>query len=66
MGKAAEWFQHLQDGCITTWNNLEERFLERFQPTVNSHQLLVNLLQIQMKEDEFVREFFDRFNQTVG
>lgn len=62
MGKATEWFQHLQDGCITTWDDLEQRFLKIFQPTINSHQLLVNLLQVQMKEDEFVREFIDRFN----
>lgn len=66
VGNVLEWFQNLQDKYITTWDNLKERFLERFQLTIDAYHLLSNLFQIQMKESESMREFVDRFNQSVG
>ena len=61
-----EWFKNLQDGLFTTSDDLKEKFLDIFQPTNDSYQLFVNLFQIQMKEDEYIRDFIDRFNQTIG
>lgn len=56
------WFQHLEDGCITGWSVLENKFLVRFKPIVNVSYLLCQLFKIQKGEDEEIRRFVDRFN----
>ena len=43
---AANWFQNLQDGCITCWDDLKEKFIERFRPSVDVGKMLSNFLQI--------------------
>lgn len=49
VGNATKWFQNLQDGCITSWDDLKVKFLGIFQPVVDTYKLLLNLFQIQMK-----------------
>ena len=62
VGNDAEGFQNLLARCITTWDSLKKKFLERFQLTIDAYQFLMDFFQIQMKEDESIREFVDRFN----
>lgn len=62
----AEWFQNLKEGCITGWNDLKVKFLGRFQLVVDTYKLLLNFFQIQMKKDESMKDFVDRFNRCVG
>ena len=56
---AAVWFQHLEDGCITGWHVLENKFLARFKLAVNVGNLLCQLFKIQKGENEEIRSFVD-------
>ena len=61
-----DWFQNLQDGRITCWDDLKVKFIERFRPLVDVGKMLSNFLQIRIMEDESIRDFIDRFNRCVG
>lgn len=64
-GAAAEWFNHLGPGCINNWNTMTEKFLARFKPAEDSHQLFARLSNSKKEDNEPMREFVARFNRLV-
>jgi hypothetical protein len=62
---ATERFHHLELGIITSWAVMSKKFLARFKPVEDSHQLLAQLSNSKIKKNEPMRKFVARFNHLV-
>ena len=65
-GNAREWYDDLLDASITSMNQLEETFLNRWGIKFEYIQTLLKILEhIKQTENENVREFQDRFENLL-
>lgn len=51
IGVVATWFQNSEDGCITNWVTLTDKFLATFKPSVDVGTLLCNFSRIHKEKD---------------
>jgi hypothetical protein len=63
---AKEWYDNLPDASITTMEQFEETFLERWGIQLKDIPVLLEKLEhIKHAEDEIVRDFQDRFENML-
>lgn len=62
---ASEWFYSLLPGTITSWNLLENLFVEKYFPRKDPYTFFLTLVEIQMNEKEIVKDFTFRFMKIL-
>jgi hypothetical protein len=65
-GNARKWYDNLPDASITTMGQLEETFLEKWGIQLEDISVLLKRLEdIKQTENETLRDFQDRFENTL-
>lgn len=62
---AADWFYHLPNSVITTWQDLKTRFEARFKVAEDEHSLLAQLSQFKKEIHESMSDFVARFDKIL-
>lgn len=62
-GVATDWFYHLPNSVITTWQDLKTRFEARFKVAEDVHSLLAQLAQLKKEIPESMRDFVAKFDK---
>ncbi|KAH9302696.1 hypothetical protein KI387_014279, partial [Taxus chinensis] len=65
-GPAAEWFQHLLAGSITSWATLRAAFEDRYKPSEDVFALLSKITHLKKEVNETMRDFITRFNSLIN
>jgi hypothetical protein len=63
---AYEWFDSLPAGSITTWNEMEDKFLEQFFPTALFVRRRQDISSFQQKEGESLGEAYKRYKKLIS
>jgi hypothetical protein len=58
-------FIHCLPGTITSWDVLENLFVEKYFPRKDPYSLFLKLVEIQMNEQETVKDFTFRFMKVL-
>ena len=66
LGKAATWYYSLTQGSITSWNQFEEAFLEKFGEEKKPTVLVINLSRMKIHHKERVKYFNHRFTTLLS
>ena len=64
-GKALAWFHALQPGCISTWEELVDKFLTKFFPPSKSSKLRSEIGQFRQLDFEPMNEAWERFKELL-
>jgi hypothetical protein len=64
-GNANEWFYSLLLGTITSWDVLENLFVEKYFPRKDPYSLFLKLIKIHMNEEETAKDFALRFMKVL-
>ncbi|XP_074366739.1 uncharacterized protein LOC141707460 [Apium graveolens] len=59
---AQQWFQKLDPGVITSWEQMKTLFLTQFQAAVKYTPPVTTLANVKQKEGESLTSYFKRFN----
>ncbi|XP_074337432.1 uncharacterized protein LOC141674620 [Apium graveolens] len=59
---AQQWFQKLGPGVITSWDQMKNLFLTKFQATVRYAPSVTTLANVRQRENESLTSYFKRFN----
>ncbi|KAJ0714148.1 putative retrotransposon gag domain, aspartic peptidase domain superfamily [Helianthus annuus] len=62
---AKEWLLSLPAGSITTWNQLAEKFLQKYFPPEKTVRLRTKILNFRQDEDESLYEAWERFKELM-
>ncbi|KAH9310448.1 hypothetical protein KI387_025483, partial [Taxus chinensis] len=57
-GPAAEWFQHLPAGSITSWATLRDTFEDRYKPSEDAFTLLSRITHLKKEANETMRDYY--------
>ncbi|KAK8712716.1 hypothetical protein V6N13_147945 [Hibiscus sabdariffa] len=60
LGIAKEWLFYLPPNSITTWTNLNSKFLDRFFPAVKASEIRRSILGIKQKHEESLYVYWER------
>lgn len=63
---AKEWFDSLPAGSITTWNEMEDKFLEQFFPTALFVRRRQDISKFQQKDGESLGEAYKRYKKLLA
>jgi len=63
---AYEWFDSLPAGSITTWNEMEDKFLEQFFPTTLFVRRRQDISSFQQREGESLGEAYKRYKKLLA
>ncbi|XP_047979067.1 uncharacterized protein LOC125220986 [Salvia hispanica] len=64
-GYARDWFDNLELGLVTSWDDLAKKFLERFFPLSSTLNLQAEIFHFKMKSQESMFEAWERFNALL-
>jgi hypothetical protein len=64
-GNASEWFYSLLSQTITSWDVLENLFVEKYFPRKDPYSLFLKLVEIHMNDKETVKNFTFRFMKVL-
>ncbi|XP_028792057.1 uncharacterized protein LOC114747879 [Neltuma alba] len=64
-GKAKEWLNNLEEGSISSWDDLEEKFRSRFFPHNKIVDARAKLMNFSQQFDEHLYEAWERFKLLV-
>ncbi|XP_074355802.1 uncharacterized protein LOC141695457 [Apium graveolens] len=59
---AQQWFQKLGPGVITSWDQMKNLFLTKFQAAVRYAPSVTTLANVSQRENESLTSYFERFN----
>ncbi|XP_074362906.1 uncharacterized protein LOC141703225 [Apium graveolens] len=59
---AQQWFQKLGPGVITSWDQMKNLFLTKFQAAVRYAPSVTTLANVRQRENESLTSYFKRFN----
>ncbi|XP_074355327.1 uncharacterized protein LOC141694568 [Apium graveolens] len=59
---AQQWFQKLRPGVITSWDQMKNLFLTKFQAAVRYAPSVTTLANVRQRESESLASYFKRFN----
>ena len=62
---ATNWFNHLPQHSITSWNDMKTAFKNRFKAPKNECSLLLQLSQMKKEMHKPMREFVAKFNRLI-
>ncbi|XP_038698015.1 uncharacterized protein LOC119995572 [Tripterygium wilfordii] len=63
--KARTWLNSLRPGSLTTWTELQNKFLEKFFSTQKTDALRDKIMQFEQQLDESFSEAWERFNNLL-
>ncbi|KAH9328654.1 hypothetical protein KI387_000762, partial [Taxus chinensis] len=63
---AAEWFQHLLAGSITSWATFWDAFEDRYKPSEDAFSLLSQITHLKKEANEIIHDFIARFNALIN
>jgi hypothetical protein len=61
----SEWFYSLLPGTITSWDVLENSFVERYFSRKDPYSLFLKLVEIGMNKEETIKDFSFRFMKVL-
>jgi len=65
MDRASAWFHSLQNGSITSWDQLRQAFLARFFPPSKTFQMRDQITRFIQRDGESLYDAWDRFNEMI-
>ncbi|KAK8977946.1 hypothetical protein V6N11_059575 [Hibiscus sabdariffa] len=65
-GIAKEWLFYLPPNSITTWTDLNNKFLDRFFPAVKASEIRRSILGIKQKYEESLYEYWERYKKLCA
>ncbi|KAK8504668.1 hypothetical protein V6N12_046917 [Hibiscus sabdariffa] len=65
-GIAKEWLFYLPPNSITTWTELNNKFLGRFFPAAKASKIRRNILGIKQKYEETLHEYWERYKKLCA
>ncbi|KAL4347002.1 hypothetical protein GQ457_17G001710 [Hibiscus cannabinus] len=65
-GIAKEWLFYLPPNSITTWTDLNNKFLVRFFPTAKASEIRRSILGIKQKYEETLHEYWERYKKLCA
>ncbi|KAK2370199.1 hypothetical protein QL285_083268 [Trifolium repens] len=65
IGRAKDWLQYIPSGTITTWKELEDKFLERFFTTDQFLPRRADITGFEQGENESLYEAYERFKMVL-
>ncbi|KAK8573700.1 hypothetical protein V6N13_009788 [Hibiscus sabdariffa] len=65
-GIAKEWLFYLPSNSITTWTDLQSRFLDRFFPAAKASEIRRSILGIKQKHEESLYEYWERYKKLCA
>ncbi|XP_076936445.1 uncharacterized protein LOC143603550 [Bidens hawaiensis] len=63
VGAARSWFERLQEGQITSWEDLEKKFIQQFSQQWRHISDPRDILNVARRKNETLEDFITRFNQ---
>ncbi|XP_050156238.1 uncharacterized protein LOC126630148 [Malus sylvestris] len=63
--KAKTWLNSLRSRTLTSWNDIQHKFLEKFFSTQKTDTLRDNIMQFTQQADETFSEAWERFNNLL-
>ncbi|KAD7478085.1 hypothetical protein E3N88_01221 [Mikania micrantha] len=63
--RAKAWLISLPSGCITTWNQMSEKFFEKYFPPEKTAKLRARILSSQQDDGETFYEAWERFKDLM-
>ncbi|XP_057803312.1 uncharacterized protein LOC131018615 [Salvia miltiorrhiza] len=63
---AREWLYILPESSITTWQQLQQKFLERYFPVSRIQSLRTRISNIKMGDGEILYDYWGRFKQMLA
>ncbi|KAK8659149.1 hypothetical protein V6N13_029359 [Hibiscus sabdariffa] len=63
---AKEWLFYLPPNSITTWNDLNSKFLNRFFPAAKASEIRRSILGIKKKYEESLYEYWERYKKLCA
>ncbi|XP_042009152.1 uncharacterized protein LOC121757717 [Salvia splendens] len=64
-GYARDWFDNLEPGSVTSWDDLVQKFLDRFFPLSSTLNLQAEISHFKMKGQESMFEVWEKFNALL-
>ncbi|KAK8544435.1 hypothetical protein V6N13_056215 [Hibiscus sabdariffa] len=65
-GIAKEWLFYLPSNSITTWTDLNKKFLDRFFPAAKASEIRRSILGIKQKYEESLHEYWERYKKLCA
>ncbi|KAK8680587.1 hypothetical protein V6N13_109529 [Hibiscus sabdariffa] len=65
-GIAKEWLFYLPPNSITTWTDLNSKFLDRFFPVAKASEIRQSILGIKQKHEESLYEYWERYKKLCA
>ncbi|KAJ9547223.1 hypothetical protein OSB04_019766 [Centaurea solstitialis] len=65
-GEARAWLRSLEPSSITTWNELQNKFISRFFPPSNVEKLRSDIRTFKQREEETITEVWERFKRMLN
>ncbi|KAK8681373.1 hypothetical protein V6N13_053777 [Hibiscus sabdariffa] len=65
-GIAKEWLFYLPPNSITTWTDLNGKFLDRFFPAAKASEIRRSILGIKQKHEESLYEYWERYKKLCA
>ncbi|KAL4353922.1 hypothetical protein GQ457_06G007130 [Hibiscus cannabinus] len=65
-GIAKEWLFYLPPNSITTWTDLNNKFLDRFFPAAKASEIRRSILGIKQKYEETLHEYWERYKKLCA
>ena len=63
--RARAWLNSLPSDCITTWNDLADKFLMKYVPPIKNAKLQNEITSFHLLEDEILYEACERFKELL-
>ncbi|KAK8586121.1 hypothetical protein V6N13_130645 [Hibiscus sabdariffa] len=63
---AKEWLFYLPSNSITTWTDLNSKFLGRFFPVVKASEIRRSIIGIKQKHEESLYEYWERYKKLCA
>ncbi|KAK9033726.1 hypothetical protein V6N11_049911 [Hibiscus sabdariffa] len=61
-----EWLFYLLPNSITTWTDLNSKFLDRFFPTAKASEIRRSILGIRQRHEESLYEYWERYKKLYA
>ncbi|KAL4386939.1 hypothetical protein GQ457_09G031260 [Hibiscus cannabinus] len=65
-GLAKEWLFYLPPNSVTTWTELNNKFLDRFFPAAKASEIRRSILGIKQKHEESLHEYWERYKKLCA
>ncbi|KAK8628325.1 hypothetical protein V6N13_064034 [Hibiscus sabdariffa] len=65
-GIAKEWLFYLPPNSITTWIDLNTKFLDRFFPVAKASEIRRSILEIKQRHEELLYEYWERYKKLCA